>query len=128
MRVRRYFDDTSPIERVGLRIDDLPARPSFNRAVVERHDKTPRRRNSFAPSGLFDRSTLSFLTPLRGWRGTPPINTTAMAQQACRQKWLSTPAFSREAAKDNSPGRKPWVGIDKRKALKGRKKFDATFR
>gem|GEM_PF-4208286 len=75
-----------------------------------------------------------------------------MAQQACRQKWLNTPAFSRVAAKtiaqgaspglkwlstrafsrvaakDNSPGRKPWVGIDKRKALKGRKKLDATFR
>jgi len=114
---------------VGLRIDDLPARPSCNRAVVERHDKTPRRRNSFAPSGLSDRH---FSRGLRPWLlscaasrlawNVASINTTAMAQQACRQKWLSTPAFSREAAKDNSPGRKPWVGIDKRKALKGRKK------
>jgi len=51
MRVRRYFDDTSPIERVGLRIDDLPARPSFNRAVVERHDKTPRPPKLFHPFG-----------------------------------------------------------------------------
>jgi len=70
---------------------------------------------------------LSYAASRLGWNAAS-INTAAMAQQACRQKWLSTPAFSREAAKDNSPGRKPWVGIDKRKALKGRKKFDATLR
>jgi len=111
-----------------------PARPSIapsSNAMIKRHAAetlSPLRGYLIVQRSPGACAPGYFLTPLRGWRGTPPINTTAMAQQACRQKWLSTPAFSREAAKESSPGRKPWVGIDKRKALKGRKKFDATFR
>jgi len=157
---------------VGSRIDDLSARSSFNRAVVQRHDKTPRRRNSFAPSGLFDRSTLSrglrpwllsyaasrlgwnaasintaaaiikrraaetlsplrgylivqrspgacapgyCLTPLRGWDGTP--------RQSTPPQWLSRLAVRSGSARPPSAAkRRKKVGIDKRKALKGRKK------
>ena len=78
-----HRDGTWAAARVGLRIDDQPAAPSFNRPVVERpvverHDETRAADIlSLLRGYLIDQRFPGacapgyFLTPLCGWDGTP---------------------------------------------------------